>query len=47
MEYLAQYDTRPDRAYAEERYRALLSPGVWVMEYEDVWDAVRCLEKFL
>ena len=47
MTYFAQYDTRPDRAYAEERYRALLEPGVWAMEYEDVWDAVHCLETLL
>ncbi len=44
MQYLATYDTRPDRAYAEERYRALLQDGAWVMEYERVEDAIRCLE---
>jgi hypothetical protein len=47
MTYLAQYDTRPDRAYAEERYRALLTSGVWVMQYEDTADAMRCLETLL
>ena len=45
MKYLAHYDTRPDRAHAEERYRALLQHGAWLLEYEDVWDAVRVLEK--
>jgi hypothetical protein len=44
MEYLAQYDTRPDRAYAEAAYRSLLRHGVWALEYEDVWDGVGMLE---
>jgi hypothetical protein len=47
MTYFGQYDTRPDRAYAEDRYRALLGHGAWVLEYEDVWDAVGCLETLL
>jgi hypothetical protein len=46
MAYFAQFDKRPDRDYAEERYRSLLESGAWLMEYEDVWDAVRCLETF-
>jgi hypothetical protein len=44
IQYLAQYDTRPDRAYAEDRYRSLLREGACIMEYDDVWDGVRCLE---
>ncbi len=47
MAYLAQYDTRPDRTYAEDRYRALLQHGVHTLEYEDAEDAVRCLETLL
>ncbi|MEO5926375.1 MAG: hypothetical protein ABIR70_21310 [Bryobacteraceae bacterium] len=47
MQYLAVYDTRPDRTYAEERYRSLLRDGAWTLEYESVWDAVRCLEALL
>jgi hypothetical protein len=44
MRYLAEYDTRPDREYAEVAYRELLQPGVRTLEYESVWDAVRLLE---
>ncbi len=44
MQYLAQYDTRPDRVYAEDRYRALLRDGAYTLRYEDAWEAVRCLE---
>jgi len=44
MTYLAQYDTRPDRAYAEERYRGLLQHGIRTLEYQNAEDAVRLLE---
>ncbi len=44
LRYLGEYDTRPDREYAESAYRELLQPGVRTLEYEDVWDAVRLLE---
>ena len=47
LEYLAAYDTRPDRQYAEGRYRALLREGTCTLDYEDVWDGVRCLETLL
>ena len=47
MAYLAQYDTRPDRTYAEDRYRELLRHGVHMLEYENAEDAVRCLEMLL
>jgi hypothetical protein len=44
MRYLEQYDTRPDRTFAEQRYKTLLSHGVWELQYQSVDDAVRCLE---
>ncbi len=42
--YLALYDTRPGRVYADH---ALFRHGAWSMEYDDVWDGVHCLERLL
>lgn len=44
VRYLAHYDTCPARVHPDPN---LLSHGAWVMEYDDVWDGVRCLESLL
>lgn len=42
--YLAKYDLRPDRDYAERRYEELLRLGVYRLEYENATEAVPLLE---
>ncbi|MEO8099394.1 MAG: hypothetical protein ABI811_16945 [Acidobacteriota bacterium] len=47
LEYFPRFDTRPDRDYAQQRYRQLLSHGVWQLQYQHSSDAVDCLETLL